>query len=531
MTRNGKYKLNSNPFRRLFWLIILQFSFLVLLTCTSSNRLPGYVHYRIGNSPTTLDPALIVDVNGGTIAAKLFNGLVRLGEDLRVQPDVAERWTVSGDGLTYRFFLRKGVAFSSGREVHAWDFKYSFERVLDPETKSSHTWIFDNIAGAEDFMSGKADSVNGIRIINDYTLEIKLKRTFSPFLGLLTMPAAYVVPMEEVLHHGLDFSSHPIGTGPYVLEEWLPNRHLRLKARSDYFEGFPLVKGIMYRIIPEELTAVAEYELGNLDVISIPQSEYARYRNSKKWRGLISSIEGINTYYLGLNCRKPPFDNPGLRQAVSHAIDRQRILSTLYEGRARLASGPVADILRSWSAPEVYEYDVKKSRGLIEELNPIPKEVEFYITAEQQVVDIAEVIQSYLEKVGLKVSIRQLEWSAFKEAISKGEANMFWLSWWADYPDPENFLFPTFHSSNHGAGGNRAMYSNKEVDTLIEAGRHAVSESLRNEYYEKAEKIIIEEAPWVFFWHRTDYTLRQPWVKRYKVYPVYSMDKGLDIAI
>jgi peptide/nickel transport system substrate-binding protein/oligopeptide transport system substrate-binding protein len=256
MTRNGKYKLNSNPFRRLFWLIILQFSFLVLLTCTSSNRLPGYVHYRIGNSPTTIDPALIVDVNGGTIAAKLFNGLVRLGEDLRVQPDVAERWTVSGDGLTYRFFLRKGVAFSSGREVHAWDFKYSFERVLDPETKSSHTWIFDNIAGAEDFMSGKADSVNGIRIINDYTLEIKLKRTFSPFLGLLTMPAAYVVPMEEVLHHGLDFSSHPIGTGPYVLEEWLPNRHLRLKARSDYFEGFPLVKGIMYRIIPEDLLSV-----------------------------------------------------------------------------------------------------------------------------------------------------------------------------------------------------------------------------------------------------------------------------------
>ena len=529
--KNGHWTLNIRSFPKLIGYCILYFSFLILLTCTSSNRIPGHVHYRIGNNPTTLDPALIVDVNGGSIAAKLFNGLVRLGEDLRVRPDVSERWTVSRDGLTYRFFLRKGVAFSSGREVHAWDFKYSFERVLDPETKSSHTWMFDNIAGAGDFMRGKADGVKGIRIIDDYTLEIKLKKTFSPFLGLLTMPAAYVVPMEEVLHRGLDFSSHPIGTGPYVLEEWLPNRHLRLKGRADYFEGPPGVKGIMYRIIPEELTVVAEFELGNLDFISIPPSEYSRYRNSPKWKGLISSKEGINTYYLGLNCRKPPFDDPRLRRAVSHAIDRERILSTLFESRARLASGPVAEILRSWPPPEVYEYDVRKSRELIKELNPTPKEVDFYITAEQQVVDIAEVIQSYLKKAGLKVRIRQLEWSAFKEAISKGEADMFWLSWWADYPDPENFFFPTFHSSNHGAGGNRAMYSNKEVDALVEAGRHASTEALRDEHYEKAEKIIVKDAPWVFFWHRTDFTLRQPWVKRYTVYPVYSMDKGLDIRI
>jgi peptide/nickel transport system substrate-binding protein/oligopeptide transport system substrate-binding protein len=108
---------------------------------------------------------------------------------------------------------------------------------------------------------------------------------------------------------------------------------------------------------------------------------------------------------------------------------------------------------------------------------------------------------------------------------------MFWLSWWADYPDPENFLFPTFHSSNHGAGGNRARYSNKEVDALIEKGQREALESRKNGYYEEAEKIIAADAPWVFFWHKMDVAVRQPWVGNVKLYPVYSMDKGLDVTL
>ena len=144
---------------------------------------------------------------------------------------------------------------------------------------------------------------------------------------------------------------------------------------------------------------------------------------------------------------------------------------------------------------------------------------------------MAEVIQSYVEAVGFKVKIRQLEWSAFKQAVNNGEADMFWLSWWADYPDPENFLFPLFHSSNHGPGGNRVLYTNPEVDALIEAGQRATTEAIRDDYYRRAEGIIVRDAPWVFFWHRTDFTLRQPWVRKFRMYPVYSMDKGLEVEL
>ncbi|MEJ2182981.1 MAG: ABC transporter substrate-binding protein [Nitrospirota bacterium] len=502
-----------------------------LLACSTQNREPGYVYLRLNSNPTTLDPALVVDVAGGSIAAKLFNGLVRLDEDLKPVPDLAQSFTVSPDGLRYRFRLRKGVTFSSGREVKAYDFKYSFERVLDPATRSPNTWIFDKIAGARAYMEGKAREVKGIRVLDDYTLEIRLKRPFSPFLGLLTMTPAYVVPMEVVLNWGPEFSSHPVGTGPYVLKEWRSNRRLTLRARKDYFATPPRVKGIVYRVIPEELTAVAEFDLGNLDVLTIPASAYSRYRKSPRWRGLIASQKGLNTYYLGINCTHPPFDSPAVRRALNQAIDRKKILETFYEGRGRLASGPVPDVLRAWDPPEGYKTDIEAARAVFRESGATKREISFYITADQEVVDMAEVIQAYLRKAGLKVRITQLEWSAYKEALNKGEADLFWLSWWADYPDPENFLFPLFHSSNHGPAGNRVFYTNPEVDGLIEAGQHAASEKERNRAYEKAERIIVKDAPWVFFWHRTDYTVRQPWVSNYRIYPVYSMDKGLDIAL
>jgi peptide/nickel transport system substrate-binding protein/oligopeptide transport system substrate-binding protein len=158
--------------------------------------------------------------------------------------------------------------------------------------------------------------------------------------------------------------------------------------------------------------------------------------------------------------------------------------------------------------------------------------VEFFITAKpQEGVDRAEVIQSYLNEAGLDVQLKQLEWSAFKQAINNGEADLFWLSWWADYPDPENFLFPLFHSENHGPGGNRVLYTNSEVDALIEAGQRAASEKLRNDSYRRAETIIATEAPWVFFWHRTDFMVKQARLKRQEMYPVYSMDKGLDVEL
>jgi ABC-type transport system substrate-binding protein len=501
-----------------------------LIGCSPRDRVAGFLYLRLNANPTTLDPALIVDVTGGTLAAKLFNGLVRLDEQLNVVPDIAERWEVRDGGTAYIFHLKKGVCFSNGREVTSADFNYSFKRVFMPETKSPDTWVLERILGAKEYLKGTAKDISGIKTIDRYTLLIRLEKPFSPFLKLLTMPAAYVVPQEEVQKWGSDFSTHPVGTGPFVLKEWNHNSVLALTRNEGYFDKKAKVAGIVYRIIPEDLTAVTEFEVGNLDVIGVPASEYGKYRNSRKWSPLISSAEGLNTYYLGFNCSRPPFDDINLRRAVSFAVDRGKILKTFYEGRGRLAKGAVPDLLRKWSAPGVSAYDPDTAKRIIAAGRLKGKVINFYVSADQEVVDIAEVIQYYLNRAGLDVRIKQFEWSAYKSALNKGEADMFWIGWWADYPDPENFLFPLFHSSNHGAGGNRTRYTNREVDRLIEAGQGAADPWAADRYYMAAEKIVTYECPSVFFWHRTDFTLRQPWVRRYKIYPIYSMDKGVEVS-
>lgn len=530
MRRKKKLERTDRTEFRLFFCTVSFLLVLSLNACSSNDRIPGYVHYRINYNPTTLDPALIVDVTGGLIAAKLFNGLVRLNENLDVIPDLAESWDISQDGTIYTFHLRRGVKFSNGRMLSASDVKYSFERILDPNGKSPNTWILDKIYGAKTFMKGVSSEVSGIAVSDPYTVRIILEKPFSPFLNLLTMTAGYVVPKEEVQRRGEDFATHPVGSGPFRLTEWKHNNHLLLERNEDYFEGMAMTRGLRYRIIPEDLTAITEFELGNLDVIAVPASEYRRIMKTDAGKNLVSAMEGINTYYLGFNCSRHPFDDIRARKAVSLAIDRKRILETFYENRGRLAHGPIPDTLRRWDAPVPPDYDPATARALVDAAGLKGKKILLYITADPEVVDIAEIIQSYLHNAGLSVIIKQLEWSSYKAAINNGEADMFWISWWADYPDPENFLFPLFHSSNHGPSGNRTRYTNSAVDALIEAGQKSANRDERDNYYSKAERAIVADVPWVFFWHKTDITVRQVMLRNYRIYPIYSIDKGLEVS-
>jgi len=518
--------------------IILAFLLASLLSgCHKSDdgRLPGYLYLRLNNNPTTLDPALITDVQGGGIAAKLFNGLVRFNENLDIVPDIAQAWKLSDDQLTYNFRLRYDVTFSNGRKVTAQDVKYSFERVLMPQTKAPLTWVLDKIEGAGDVIAGKAAHVSGIRVVNDQTLAIKLEKPYGPFLSLLAMTTAYVIPREEVERTGQDFGTHPVGTGPYVLHEWKHGQHLILTSREDYFDGRSRLSGIYYRVIPEDLTAVVEFETGRLDVLLIPSSEYRHFTTDPAWRDLVYGMPGLNSYYLGLNCTRPPFSDIRVRQAVNYGIDRQHILNTVFERRGVLAVGPIPPGL--WKnnvlpqALKGYSYDPQKARELIRQAGAEGATIKIYISNEPEVLDIVTVIQGYLASIGLKAEITQLDWSAFKQAINEGEPDAFWLSWWADYPDPEDFLYPLFDSGSIGAGGNRTRCQDPELDHLIETAQHTMNERQRYRLYRQADDRIIQNAPWVFMWHRSDYFVIQPWVKDFKIYPLYSIDKRVDVSV
>jgi peptide/nickel transport system substrate-binding protein/oligopeptide transport system substrate-binding protein len=238
---------------------------------------------------------------------------------------------------------------------------------------------------------------------------------------------------------------------------------------------------------------------------------------------------------VGLNCTRPPFNDIRVRQAVNYAIDRRNILNTVFEKRGVLAAGPIPPGL--WKnrilppVTEGYEYDPRKAKALIREAGAEGSTVKIFITNDPEVLDIIEVIQGYLVKAGLQVEITQLDWSALKHAVNEGEPDAFWLSWWADYPDPENFLFPLFHSASVGSGGNRTRCLDPELDRIIEAAQRTMNDRQRYRLYRQAENRVIHEAPWVFMWHRADYFVIQPWVKNFRIYPIYSIDKSLDVAL
>ncbi|MCX8070082.1 MAG: ABC transporter substrate-binding protein, partial [Thermodesulfovibrionales bacterium] len=473
-----------------------------------------YVYYRLNADISTLDPAYITDVNNGSIASKINRGLVKLDENMNLVSDIAERWEILDKGRRYRFYLKTNITFSNGRTVTAHDFKYSYERIMKKETLSPNRWLFERV---KDFY-----------VKSDTIFEIHLKEAFTPFLNMLTVPAAFVLPIEEVNKLGKDFAFKPVGAGEYYLDKWQTGIEIRLNLRKDLKHNKD-IKGIIYKIIPEDITAITEFELGRLDILGVPNNAYGRFIKDIFWQKRLISIQSLNTYYLGMNTDKYPFNNTDIRKAVAMAIDREKILNTFWEKRGRLARGIVPDLLRDWDLNEKLIYSPEESKKILNQKGIKELNVLMLVSAEQDNVDLAEIIQRYLSEVGIKVVIRQMEWSAYKEAINKGQADLFWLSWWADYPDPENFLFPLFHSSNKGYGGNRTRFTNKEVDLLLEKARSKDNSKEAKKIYRDIENIILKEFPLIPFWHRNDYVIIQPWMKGFKGFPVYTMDKGLNL--
>jgi len=504
-----------------------------LCSCARSSIPPDTVRLRLSGSPTTLDPALIVDVTSGRIAAKLFNGLVKLDEMGKIVPDLATDWDVSQDGRTYTFRIRSGVHFSNGRELTARDIEYSFKRLLSPEVASPRGWILSHVVGAREFSDGKSGSVAGISVKDAHTVAITLDSPFAPFPYLLTMPNAAIVPEEEVKKWGADFGFHPAGTGPFVLANWEQDVRLVLTSNDGYFGRVPHVKHLEYRIIPEDLTAIVEFENGNLDVLEIPSAEIPYYLANDRWKPFILSRTGLNIYYLGFNCQQEPFRDVRVRRAVSYAIDTRKIAATVLEKRVEPATGPIPPgLIEEPALTTGYDYDRERAVRLLNE-SGLAKgfRTKLFLNTGREELSVCEAIHSYLRDVEIEAELVPLEWSAFKKAVASGEAPLFYLSWWADYPEPENFLFPTFHSSNWGAAGNRARFGSTEIDHAIEDAQRTLDDTERWRKYRETEKMVVDEAPWVFLWHRKEFVLHRPRVEGLKLFPIYSADKGTEILL
>ncbi len=490
---------------------------------TEEEKYGGVFNGRVGANPPTLDPAFTTDTTSGKVIGNIFNGLVEFNEDLEIVPALAEDWKVSDDALTWTFNLREGVEFHNGDEFNVEDVIYSFTRLLNPKTQSPRGWLLEDVIGAKEFMDGKAEKVEGFKALDDYTLEITLKRPFTPFLSVLAMNNTKIVSQKAVEKYGKDFAQNPVGTGPFKFAEWKHDNKIILDNNENYYvEGRPYLDKINFRIISEGTSAFPEYEQGNIYQIDsdIPDGQMQRVISpDSEFADEFIKVTRLGTYYFGFNVQKEPFNNKKVRQAVNYAINKEIIANVIKNGLVDPANGILPPGMPGYNPDiEGYKYDIEKAKKLLAEAgyeNGVPGTYELSYNTGKAHQSIAEAIQASLKKLGINVELVNMDWGTYIQKVDQGNTNMFRMAWLSDYPDADNFLYGLFHSKNAGAGGNYSFYKNPKIDKMLEKAREMKPGQERIALYQDIEKKLVDDAVWAPVYYYTTPVLVKPFVHNY----------------
>jgi len=491
---------------------------------TEQNHRFGGVYRRpLENAPGTLDPASVNDIFARTIAQQIFDGLVQYDESLGIRPAIATSWKSSRDGRIWTFALKKGVKFHHGREVTAEDFVYSFSRLLDPKLKSAAAQFFIRIEGAREFSEGKAATVRGLKALDRYTLEIRLTDASSPFVSLLAIGYAKVVPREVIESPSRNFNLQPVGTGPFRLVRIEPNKQVILEANLEYFGGRPYLDRIEYKIFPgvahEEM--FLQFDKGELDDSPVPSLARSSLLKDNRYQFVRRPIMGIR--FLAFNTAQGPLSNRSVRQAINHAVDREWIARKNYQGKDNPAGGILPPGTYSFDPKLVaYPYDPEKARRLLAEAGfpqgrDLPPLTIWSSAKSEDAVAELEAIVRYLGAVGIKANLQySTDWPSFKRDVYAGKLPIFRYSWYGLTPDPENFLFRLFHSQSVD---NFTRLQSSRIDNLLTRASAEPNQIRRVNNFREAEREILNEAPILLLGYYSYERVFQPYVKGIKVSP------------
>ncbi len=487
------------------------------VTPTEENTLNLY-----GIDPLTLDPAVCGEMTSHEYIMQLFSGLVRLDDNLEPAPDIAQRWQVSDDGKTYTFYLRQDVKFHSGREVKAEDFRYSWERACDPDTHSltADTYLGD-IVGVREVLAGKTKEISGVRVIEDYTLEITIDAPKSYFLSKLTYPTAFVVDRANV-ESGGEWWRQPNGTGPFKLRQWDEDSLLVLEKNDLYYGDLAKVNFVAFYLwggVPMNM-----YETGEIDVtgVSIHYIDKVIDKAGPFYQEL-QVVPELSFHYIGFNFSKPPFDNVNIRRAFSQAIDKDKLASLVFRDMVQPADGILPPGMPGFNKDLAgLNYDVNKAKELINasKYGDVSKLPPITITTMGWGGLISQgleaIISEWRNNLGVEVKVRQLEPQRFLYHLKQEKDEMFYMGWIADYPHPQNFLDILFQS---GAENNYGEYNHPEIDTLLEMAGVEPDSNLSLALYQQAEQKLVEDAACLPLWFGKNHILVKPYVKGYNLSP------------
>ena len=436
----------------------------------------------------------------------IYSYLVQADNDLRIQPDLAEKWELSPDGKTYTFFLRKGVKFHNGRELTSEDVKYSIERIRDPNKASQ----------------GKAlmATIDSVDTSDKYVAKVMLKEPDSGLLAAFASAWGAIVAKEEVDKNGGNLDKADGGSGPYMIEEWIPNQSLKLKRFPEYYDkNVAHLDGITFQVIPEESSIIAQLRSGNVHLTALKDNK--NYQVVKDVPNL-EAIRGtrLGYDYLNIDNQREPFNKLEVRQALQYALDREEFLAVCTSGLGQLIS-PVPPALKDYaldpkSLPE-YKQDLNKAKELLAKAG-VPDGFKTSIEIIPQfatMVTGAQVLADQLKKFGIEVEIKQFEYGVWLERFNTHQFEMAWNVTGGN-ADPDPLLRSRLHSK---VGSNQNNSTDTEIDKLLEEGKLIADLAKRKEHYANVQKVLVQKAPQIWMFSSDLVHVMKKTVKGYESHP------------
>ncbi len=440
-----------------------------------------------------------------------------------IVPSLAKSWDISPDGLVYTFHLRDDVTFHNGARFTADDVVYTVERMMNPATAALNTDFFSMIKGAGDMLDGQAEGVEGVKALDDYTVEITLEVPFAPFLANLATPSCSIYNREATEAAGDQFGIDPavtVGTGPFKITDWVLNDRITLARNDDYFKGPAKIDGIELIQVPDENTQKLMYENGELDVVDLSSStsQLAYFMGNETYKDNLVTGPEAGNYFYAFNLDMKPTDDVRVRKAISMAIDRQTILDQMYNGAGHVVNSMLPDgVLGSYDAQEI-PYDPEGAKALLAEAGYGDGcDLEIYQkTDDPDALAINQVIMSMLGQVGINATIKQMDEAAYLSERREGNIGMTRAVWWADFNDPDNFLYTFFTEKNTKARS--INHKNGDVYQWLEDARAMVDEDERMALYQKIDTTMVQDEAAVFPLYQMDHiVVVQDWVKGFEI--------------
>ena len=463
----------------------------------------GHLRFALRASQVTLDPATMSSLSRVDVMSNIFEGLVQFGERAEIRPAVAERWDISPDGRIYTFYLREAARFHNGRRVRSEDVKYSFERQMR-QNEDAAAWAFRPLVGADQFMSGDADSVAGIRVVSEQVLRLELIQPVAFFLSTLCTEYSYIVPREEVERPSMDFEIRPVGSGPFRVVEPVLGKEVQLERFANYWNPvLPYVDRltVFFGLSAEEIFDT--FLRGELDYVSdLPLTNLSELKERAADVQVLEAVQ-LQTRMLVFDCERLPLSDRRVRQAICLAIDRRRFLREVYGEMAELSIGPIPPGVLGYDAGERgYDYDPDRARALLQDAgygNGFDTEVWW----PQSVSSAVECLKEDLAAVGIRAEFRYVEAEEMERGLRLRTVPIAGRDWYADYPDPDNFTYVLFNSCNRDLF--ISTYSNDEVDRLTGEARSVMNREQRDGIYREVTKLLLEDAPCAFLAHRRSF--------------------------